>query len=203
MRPVDKYGFLRVEGGRLVGENGSGCRLFGMSTHGLAWRPEYVCFDTFKYLRDEWHTNAVRLAMYTHEFHGYCTDGDKKYLFSLMKKGIDLAIELGIYVIVDWHVLGEFSPLIYADEAERFFREITEYYGDCPNIIYEICNEPNGSCGWEEIREYAGWLGDFVVMAGEFEMEALAAAALRAEQGTEPVKHYTGRSVFAGLEEKS
>ncbi len=156
MRPVDKYGFLRVEGGRLVGENGSGCRLFGMSTHGLAWRPEYVCFDTFKYLRDEWHTNAVRLAMYTHEFHGYCTDGDKKYLFSLMKKGIDLAIELGIYVIVDWHVLGEFSPLIYADEAERFFREITEYYGDCPNIIYEICNEPNGSCGWEEIREYAG-----------------------------------------------
>lgn len=55
----------------------------------------------------------------------------------------------------------------------------------------------------DKIREYAGWLGDFVVMAGEFEMEALAAAALRAEQGTEPVKHYTGRSVFAGLEEKS
>ena len=54
----------------------------------------------------------------------------------------------------------------------------------------------------EKVTEYAGWLGKIVVMPGEFEMEALAAGAYRAETGTEAVKRYSGQSVWNGFEEK-
>ena len=155
MDHVGKHGALKVSGRKLLDKDGCEVRLYGMSTHGLAWRPEFVCEETFRALRDEWNTNTVRLALYTHEYHGYCTDGDKNELMGLVIKGIELAVSLGMYVIVDWHVLGEMSPLIYADEAEIFFRELSARYGNCPNLIYEICNEPNGRTEWFEIKEYA------------------------------------------------
>ncbi len=155
MAPIEKHGSLKVNNDRLTDAYGQPVRLYGMSTHGLAWRPEYVCEETFRALRDEWGTNTVRLALYTHEYHGYCTDGDKAVLRGILYKGIDLAVKLGMYVIVDWHVLGEFSPLVYADEAEVLFEELTRRYGSCPNLIYEICNEPNGTAEWHDIKEYS------------------------------------------------
>lgn len=155
MDHVGKHGALKVIGSKLFDKDGNNVRLYGMSTHGLAWRPEFVCEETFRALRDDWNTNTVRLALYTHEYHGYCTDGSKPELMQLIIKGIELAVSLGMYVIVDWHVLGEFSPLVYAKEAEIFFDEISSRYGSTPNIIYEICNEPNGTADWGEIKEYA------------------------------------------------
>ena len=32
---------------------------------------------------------------------------------------------------------------------------MSEKYKDKPNVLYEICNEPNGSTQWSEIKEYA------------------------------------------------
>ncbi|MBR1393098.1 MAG: glycoside hydrolase family 5 protein [Ruminococcus sp.] len=155
MDPLQKYGRLKVCGDRLTGEKGETVRLFGMSTHGLAWQPKYVCRECFEALRDEMGCECIRLALYTHQYKGYCTDGDKEELYALVKKGIDLAIELGIYVIADWHILMEESPLTYADEAERFFASLSAEYPGCPNLIYEICNEPNGVATWEDIKAYA------------------------------------------------
>ena len=155
MDHVSKHGALKVKGIRLLDKNDCQIKLRGMSTHGLAWRPEFVCEETFRSLRDQWNNNVVRLALYTHEYHGYCTDGDKKKLMQLVINGIELSIKLGMYVIVDWHVLDEFTPLLYADEAVKFFDAIASRYKNCPNIIYEICNEPNGPTDWSEVKEYA------------------------------------------------
>ena len=49
------------------------------------------------------------------------------------------------------------------------------------------------------ITDYAGWIGKIVVMPGEFEMEALAAGALRVSQGREEAKIYTGEPVWTGF----
>ncbi len=54
---------------------------------------------------------------------------------------IDWAIELDMYVLVDWHVL-EDVPNKYKDEAEMFFEIVSEKYAGIPNVIYEIANEP-------------------------------------------------------------
>ena len=155
MTPIEQYGALKVAGGRLCSQDNSTVALHGMSTHGLAWQPRYVCRECFTALRDELNCSCVRLALYTHQYHGYCTDGNKDELFSLVCRGIDEAVELGLYVIADWHILQEESPLVYADEAENFFRSLSQKYAGCPNLIYEICNEPNGCADWETIKTYA------------------------------------------------
>lgn len=153
--PFGKHGVLSVNGTDLVDSNGRKYQLRGMSTHGIAWFPDYINADTFKYLRDDWNTNCIRLAMYTHENNGYCTDGNKDWIKGLVKSGVDYATDLGMYVIIDWHVLGEQSPLRYKDEALKFFDEMSKLYADRGNVIYEICNEPNSSASWRDITAYA------------------------------------------------
>ena len=37
----------------------------------------------------------------------------------------------------------------------EFFGEMSELYKDHDNIIYEICNEPNTSAKWSDVKEYA------------------------------------------------
>ena len=49
------------------------------------------------------------------------------------------------------------------------------------------------------IAEYIDWIAEVVVMPGEFELEALAAGALRAHLGEEEVKIYTGVPLWNGF----
>ena len=86
---------------------------------------------------------------------GYCTDGDKEKTKKLVCDGVDYATELGMYVIVDWHILHDLTPMKYKDEAAAFFEEISSKYKNNGNVIYEICNEPNGGTSWAEVKEYA------------------------------------------------
>ena len=153
--PFSKHGRLSVDGTDLVDKNGEKYQLYGMSTHGLAWYPQYVNQDAFDTLLNQWNTNCIRLAMYTYESGGYCSDGDKEALKSLIKSGVEYADNLGMYVIIDWHVLNDQNPNVYKDEAIKFFDEMTDLYKDHDNIIYEICNEPNTSVDWSDIKSYA------------------------------------------------
>lgn len=153
---VKDHGKLSVKGAQLVDKDGNNFQLKGMSTHGIAWFPDFINENSFKTLRDDWNTNAVRLAMYTHEYNGYCSGGDKTYLKGLVEKGVDIATDLGMYVIIDWHILQEQSPQTYKSEAKAFFEEISAKYKNYDNVIYEICNEPNGGAGWDnDIKPYA------------------------------------------------
>ena len=153
--PFANHGALSVKGTDIVDKNGEKYQLKGVSTHGLSWFPDYVNKDAFKTFRDDWGANIIRLAMYTDEGGGYCTDGNKENLKKLVKKGVDEATELGMYVIVDWHILHDLTPLKYEDEAKKFFEEFSSEYKNSDNIIYEICNEPNGGTSWADVRKYA------------------------------------------------
>jgi len=152
---ASEHGALRVDGAKLVDQNGNPIQLYGMSTHGIAWFPQFVSYDSFKTLRDDWNTNCVRLAMYTHEYNGYCTGGDQEYLKSLVRTGVDAATELGMYVIIDWHVLQDQDPNVYKEQSKAFFKEMSETYANNTNVIYEICNEPNGYATWDSVKAYA------------------------------------------------
>ncbi|MBP3898949.1 MAG: glycoside hydrolase family 5 protein [Mogibacterium sp.] len=153
--PFEAHGALSVKGTDLVDSNGDRFQLRGLSTHGLAWFPEYVNKETFECLRDDWNANCIRLAMYTDENGGYCSGGDQNQLKSKIREGVDAATELGMYVIIDWHVLSDQDPNKYKDQATAFFDEVSSEYGDRGNVIYEICNEPNGSATWESVTAYA------------------------------------------------
>ena len=153
--PFGQHGALHVENGKLTDADGNIVQLYGMSTHGIAWFPQYINYDSFRTLRDDWNTNCIRLAMYTAEYGGYCAGGDKEQLKQLVRDGVSYATELGMYVIVDWHILSDCDPNQNKDEAIAFFREMSETFADNDNVLYEICNEPNSGTSWDSIKSYA------------------------------------------------
>ena len=155
LSPFEMHGALHVENGKLTDQHGDVVQLYGMSTHGIAWFPQYVNPDAFRTLRDDWNTNCIRLAMYTAEDGGYCSGGDKEQLKQLVKDGVSYATDLGMYVIVDWHILSDGDPNQNKDEAIAFFKEMAETFVNNDNVLYEICNEPNGGTSWESIKAYA------------------------------------------------
>lgn len=148
-------GALRVSGTNLTDSNGNIVQLKGVSTHGIAWFPDYINNACFKQLHEEFGINVIRLAMYTAEYNGYCTGGDRNYLKGLIDNGVKYAAENNMYVIIDWHILSDGNPNTYIDDAKVFFEEMSSKYSSYTNVIYEICNEPNGGTTWNEIKSYA------------------------------------------------
>lgn len=148
-------GALKVIGTQLTDSRGTPVQLKGISTHGIAWYPEYVNAACFRQFREEWGMDVVRLAMYTAEYGGYCTGGNQDELKELIRDGVSCATDCGMYVIIDWHILSDGNPNTYLEEAREFFGEIAEEYAEYTNVIYEICNEPNGGVSWSDVKEYA------------------------------------------------
>jgi endoglucanase len=111
----------------------------------------------FRTMRDQWGVQVVRLAMYTAEYNGYCTGdaANAKQLRKQIYSAVDAADKLGMYVIVDWHILSDGNPKTYQSQAKAFFKTMAKRYADNDNVIYEICNEPNGGTTWSEIKNYA------------------------------------------------
>lgn len=148
-------GALSVKGTQLVDEKGQAVQLRGISTHGIAWFPDFVNQDAVMQLSKDWGANLFRIAMYTDENGGYCTDGDKEKLKALVTDGVEYAKQADMYVIVDWHILHDSNPLTHKAEALQFFKEMTEKLKGEKHVLYEICNEPNSGCSWEDIKTYA------------------------------------------------
>ena len=154
--PAGKYyGALQVKGAHLCDSSGKPVQLRGVSAHGLAWYPQYVNQKLVKELHQKWNVNAIRLAMYTAEYGGYCAGGDQKQLKKLIDQGIAYATKEQMYAIIDWHILSDGNPNTYLSEAKKFFKEMSKKYAGHENVIYEICNEPNGGAGWADIKSYA------------------------------------------------
>ncbi len=153
--PLEVHGQLSVKDKDLVDKDGKPYQLKGVSTHGLAWFPDYVNLEAFRTFREKWGANLIRLAMYTGESGGYCSGGDQEKLKGLVEKGVDYADQLGMYVIIDWHILSDNNPKINQDEAIAFFDEMSKKYADHKNVLFEICNEPNGGTTWADVKEYA------------------------------------------------
>lgn len=135
---VKEHGQLRIEGTKIVDKNGAIVQLKGMSFFWSQWNGQYYTAETVKWLKNDWQCNVVRAAMGVDEGgDAYIAnpDREKQKVFTV----IDAAIAEGIYVIVDWH---SHHAEDYIPEAKAFFSEVSEKYGDTPNIIYETYNEP-------------------------------------------------------------
>ncbi len=158
--PLSSNGKLSVKGTHIVNAKGKVFQIKGVSTHGLAWFPEYVSKAAFQDLRDKWGANTIRLAMYTAEYGGYRSGGNQAALKAKVNEGVKAATDLGMYVIIDWHILNDNNqPFNKAGQkaAISFFKEMAKKYKNHKNVLYEICNEPNGGNGgsWSNVKSYA------------------------------------------------
>ncbi|MFA1013849.1 cellulase family glycosylhydrolase [Dubosiella newyorkensis] len=154
-QPTPKIASLKIQNNRIVDQKGKPFVLKGISTHGIAWFPEIINQNSFTRFRDDFGLNTVRIAMYTAEDGGYCTGGDQQNLESRIDQGVQLCQQLNLYCIIDWHILSDQDPLQYKDQSKLFFEKMAQKYGKTPNVIFEICNEPNGNTTWNDVTQYA------------------------------------------------
>jgi endoglucanase len=135
-RIVDVYGHLRVDGNRIVNQKGDPIVLRGMSLFWSQWIGKYYNDECMQWLRDDWRCTVIRAAMAV-ESGGYLTNPVTE--MTKIRTVIEACIDLGIYVIVDWH---DHNAQNHQDQAIAFFKELATEYGNYPNLIYEIYNEP-------------------------------------------------------------
>lgn len=141
---VQQFGQLRVQGNRIVAEDGQPVRLRGMSLFWSQWMPQYYNADTVRWLKEDWGITLIRAAMAVEEG-GYLTDpGTEK---ARIEAVVDAAIAEGIYVIIDWH---DHHAEQHLTQATQFFSEMAQKYGGYPNVLFEPYNEPL-SVGWSDV----------------------------------------------------
>jgi len=146
---VEKHGQLSISGTNLVDSSGEIIVLRGMSLFWSQWGDDYYNEETIKWLRDDWKCTVIRVAMGV-EGGGYLENSSVE--FQKASSVIDACIKFGIYVIIDWH---DHHAESHTNEAISFFHNISLKYGNQPNIIYELYNEPLAVSWKEIIKPYA------------------------------------------------
>ena len=153
---------LAVEGNQFVNTDGEAIVLRGLSfadpaslTERGQWGRKY-----FEMAR-KWNANLVRIPVHPK---WYREQGLEQYL-KWLDESIEWATELEMYVIIDWHTIGNpRTELAFRDiydttmkETMEFWRIISERYaGNTTAAFYEIWNEPTsqggrlGPLSWED-----------------------------------------------------
>ena len=156
---------VRVDGNRFVGDGGKAMVFRGVSFSDPdrleklgRWNRAY--FEAAK----GWGANVVRFPIHPQWWR---ERGPEGYL-RLVDQGVQWAAELGMYVIIDWHSIGNlrtelFQRSIYnttRTETYQFWRTIAARYGKNTTVaFYELFNEPTtyhgqlGRMSWDEHRE--------------------------------------------------
>jgi len=147
------HGKPRLDGVLLVDQYGAPLQLMGMSSHGIHWFPDCYTKESIQFLVENWGMNLFRIAMYVGEG-GYLSEPQSNLV--MLENIITWCTDLGIYVMIDFHVLTPGNPNIYLGDtgvAIDFWETIANKYRTYDNVLYEIANEPNG-VSWEIVKLY-------------------------------------------------
>ncbi len=153
--PVAQNGQLKVCGTQLCNQYNQPIQLRGMSTHGIQWYGWGDCLteSSLDALAYDWEADILRISLYVQEG-GYETDPTG--FTNQVSRLINEATERGMYALVDWHQLTPGDPNANLENAKRFFTDIANLHKNNNNIIYDVCNEPNGTgVNWNRIKTYA------------------------------------------------
>lgn len=144
--PVETHGALSVKGNRVIDMSGKPAALAGVSYFwsNSGWGQDrfYNAESVATFARD-WNVSLVRAAMGIDGKGGYAADPEANR--TRVEALVDAAIANGVYVIIDWHShRAEKDPAASVD----FFTAMAKKYGNTPNVIYEIYNEPLRDVSW-------------------------------------------------------
>lgn len=111
-----------------------------------------------------WGANVVRFPVHPRAWRKH---GKAAYL-KMLDDGVNWAKELGLYVIIDWHSIGNLRTEMYQDdgydttqkETFDFWRTIAKHFkGNTTVAFFELFNEPTdyngqlGTCTWAEWKK--------------------------------------------------
>lgn len=165
--PSDDYNlpFLKVEGNKFVDEEGNQVMMRGVSISDPDKLEKQGQWSK-AYLQEvkNWGANVVRIPIHPRAWR---ERGEEGYL-KLIDQTLEWANELEMYVILDWHSIGNLKTELFQHpmyntsmtETLRFWQTISTRYRNNPiAAFYEVFNEPtryNGTLGrmsWEEYKE--------------------------------------------------
>ena len=160
--PASHNGWVKVEGNKFIDPQGNEIVFRGLCFSDPVklvgdgqWNERYFAEAA------DWGANIVRFAVHPSNLNSMGWDAT----FEAMDNGIEWAKKHGLYVIMDWHSIGnlkdaKFTNPMYDTDLEetlKFWRTVAQRYKDEPTVaLYEIYNEPTvtgedtGSCTWEE-----------------------------------------------------
>lgn len=111
-----------------------------------------------------WGANIVRFPVHPLNWQKL---GKGKYI-QLLDQGVAWATELGLYVIIDWHSIGNLRSELFQDpmyettrkETFEFWKAMAAHYKDNSTVaFFELFNEPThyhgqlGTCTWAQWKE--------------------------------------------------
>ncbi|MGB8297347.1 MAG: glycoside hydrolase family 5 protein [Polyangia bacterium] len=137
--PVSVHGQLKVVGNQIVDQNGKVIALHGMSMY--PWNTQGTQFynaSAVGHLAKDLDCAILRIPILPNSLSTQTP---------LVQAVVDACIANGIYAIIDWH--GSTA----ASAASTFFASMATAYGNTPNVMYEIWNEPSGVT-WPTIKTY-------------------------------------------------
>ena len=148
--PVGLHGQLRVEGTNLVDQSGAPVQLKGISTMWLNWEDRYSTSKAgLQWMRDNWNITLYRAAMGVEPDGAYLTNPERA--LSQLRQVVHNAIDLGVYVLIDWH---DHNAHLNQAESIAFFSQIAEEFGHFPHVLYETFNEPEQIDWATQIKPY-------------------------------------------------
>lgn len=149
---VSAHGRLRTAGNRIVGDDGKPVSLAGVSYGWSQWEAgRFYNAGTVNWLKHDWKAQIIRAPLGIHEEDGYLQHPARNK--ARVMAAIDAALAADVYVLIDWH---DHNAQLHTEQAVAFFTEMARRYGDRPNIIYEIYNEPKTGATWaRDVKPYA------------------------------------------------
>jgi hypothetical protein len=154
--------FIHVEGNRFVDEDGNTRVFYGVNISDPdkldkngRWSKAH-----FQVIKD-WGANLIRVPVHPVAWKGR---GKVEY-FKLLDQAVTWASELGLYLNIEWHGIGNLStevfqhPMHYTTRQEtyNFWRDVSFRYAGIPAVaFYELFNEPTtyrgqlGKISWAE-----------------------------------------------------
>jgi aryl-phospho-beta-D-glucosidase BglC (GH1 family) len=139
---------------QLVNEYGEAMQLRGLSSHGIQWFPNCVTEASLRYAVESYGINLYRIAIYPGASEGGY-ESNPQYFDDYIANIVSWCEILGIYVIIDWHVLNPGDPNVWLSNgvAINFWTKMASRYGSHPLVMYEISNEPN-NVDWSSVLWY-------------------------------------------------
>ena len=160
-----QLGRVSVKGNHFVTEDGKPIIFKGLDTsdpdkldRDRHWNRQY--FEAAK----SWGANIVRLPV---QPSAWRSRGKENYL-KLLDQGVGWAKELNLYIIIDWHSIGNLAQEKYhrrpeyhttkPETIEFWSTMATHYTGDNTVAFFELFNEPAlgdklGDCSWQQWKQ--------------------------------------------------
>jgi len=151
--PLESADMPRVEGRKLLTQDGRTLWLQGFSTPSLEWNPQGDNIrQSFETAIRDWNVNVLRLPLKSTYWFGersrYYPQHDEGETYrALVDDLIGYATERGCYVVLDLH---EFkAPTLRHAE---FWTSAASRYANHPGVLFDLLNEPH-DIDWKEWRD--------------------------------------------------